>query len=93
MPLKVGHKVIDVGVTSQEVSAENEKRVSVLLQNNHANQNIYLKYNSEAVVNEGIRLAANGGAYEINLTNPWYGKIYAIASGATTRLMITEVSK
>lgn len=82
----------DVGVSSIEVMPPNPKRVHALFQNNHATQIIWLKLDTPAALYEGIRLNPLGGFYEITLSNPWLGRVYAIADGATTRLMITEVS-
>ncbi len=57
---------------------------------NDSDTNIYLRLGEAAVANEGIRLNANGGSYEINLQNLYRGAVYAIASSADKNLMVTE---
>lgn len=50
--------------TSTEALAANTGRVSVLFIND-STQTIWIKINEAAVVNEGIRLNANGGSYYV----------------------------
>jgi len=89
----VFNDVRSVGTTSQEVLAPNGRRISALLVNDHASQYIWLKLGYAAVANEGIRLNPGGGSYEISLVNPWFGRVFAIASDADTKLLITEVTR
>ncbi len=51
---------------------------------------VYLSMGIPAESGRGIPLFTNGANYEINLTNPWTGPIYAVASAATPTLLITE---
>lgn len=66
--------------TSQVILPANPNRLQATLVNNSAND-VFLNYGSTAVVNQGITLVKNGGSYEINLTNPYYGVISAISNG------------
>ena len=80
-----------VGAASQEVLSKNPARRYALLVNDSINI-IYLMLGHDAALNRGIRINSGGGSYEINLTNPWPGSIFAFASGATSNLTIVEVS-
>jgi hypothetical protein len=51
---------------------------------------MYVSLGIPAVVNEGIRLNGSGGYFEINLSNPWHGRIYAVSSANDKKLMVTE---
>jgi len=82
---------IAVGATSIMVLPANTRRIGAILVNDHASQTIYLKLGKNAAVNEGIRLNSGGATYEIDLSNPWEGEVHAVASGAGTTLLITEV--
>ena len=50
----------------------------------------YLSKGDVAAVNTGIRLNPNGGAYEINLTNPWHGTIAVYCANAAEDIAWTE---
>jgi len=63
------------------------RRYAVIV-NDSANT-IWLKLGSAATANSGIRLNANGGAYEINEMNLYKGIITAIASSSTSTLTVT----
>ena len=59
------HDPIDVGTGTTLVLAENYQRVWVLLVND-SDVPIYVTFGVAAVVNEGIRLNANGGSLELS---------------------------
>lgn len=80
---------VTVGTTSIEVILENYNRLSATFVND-SDSPIYLSLGQEAKVNAGIRLNANGGAYEINLTNPWYGRVFAVSTAASKVLCVSE---
>ena len=88
-------KVVDivpaVGTSSIEVLTENPTRHYALLVNISANV-IDLMLGHVAVAGRGIRLNT-GDNYEINLSNPWYGSLHAIASASPSDLTIVEVSR
>ena len=51
---------------------------------------IYFGIGAAAVLNQGIRLNANGGAYEINWTNQYHaGIIYGIHGGTGNKGVTT----
>jgi len=83
------HRSVSVGVTSVEVMPESKTRRYAIFCNQSSNV-IYLQFGVNVAATEGVRLNANGGAYEINLTNPYHGRIYAIASGASSTLSMVE---
>jgi len=75
-PLKV-----TCGATSTQLIAANEGRKYLVLVND-SNEVIYASLGSAAVMNQGIRVNANGGSYEISGERPFRGAIYGIcASG------------
>lgn len=86
MPL---HRNINLTTTQEEVLGENPERRYALLVND-SDSDAYIALGIPAVANTGIRLNAGGGSYEINATNLYTGRIYAISTGATKKLMITE---
>ncbi len=51
---------------------------------------IYLSLSDTAVMNEGIRLNANGGAFEINSTNLYTGEVAAICVSGGKNLTVCE---
>lgn len=77
--------------------AENPRRTSLVLINCHATQRVsfYLALAGEqdtpaAVLDAGITLFANGGVWEMDAATFTTGAIYAIASGAGTKVAIQE---
>ncbi len=79
-----------MGVNSAPVMQANARRTYALLVNNSTNVIYLWKGDGPALLNAGIPLAASGGWYEINLTNPYYGPIQGIATGAASNLCIQE---
>lgn len=76
-----------VGTSSTSVLASNANRKELTVVNDSANT-IYLSLSGTAVLNEGIRLNANGGSY----TNTNYtGAVTAISSVADSNLTTLEV--
>jgi hypothetical protein len=57
---------------------------------NDGDSDIYLAFGGPAVANKGVRLNANGGSFEINITNPWQGSINAVGDAGGPALLITE---
>lgn len=62
---------------------ENPDRVGLIIVNDGA-VNIFLCIGSEAQLNKGIFLAANGGSYEINRTNLSIQAIHGIVAATFT---------
>ena len=81
----------DLTTTQTRILPSNPQRRYALFLND-SNIVIYLSLGIPAATNEGIRLNASGGWYEITLINPFYGAIYAVSLANNKRLMITEVS-
>lgn len=80
---------VSVGVASTAVLVANTTRKYAIFVNDSANV-IYLSLSGTAVINEGIRLNASGGAFEVNSTNLYQGAISAIATGAGSNLTVCE---
>ena len=59
------HVAEDVATTTTQIIASNPQRVWCLIQNN-SDVPIWIKFGADAVVNEGIRLNAEGGHIEIS---------------------------
>ncbi len=76
-----------VAVTSTEIIPPNKNRTMALLIND-SDTPIYLALGIDAVLNRGIRLNALGGAFEINKTNLFKGRILAIHGGAATKVLL-----
>lgn len=79
--------------TSQAALVLNHERVYAMFQND-SDLTIYLRLGETAIANEGIRLNANGGSYEISdrLGNLFDGAVNAIASGGSNNLLILEAT-
>jgi len=80
---------VSVGATDTQVLVANSARKFAVFVND-SDTVIYLDLSATAVINEGIRLNANGGSYEINLLNLYTGEVSAISSVATKNLCVTE---
>ena len=85
------HTAPSIGTTSTIALASNAGRLYALLIND-SDETIYLKLGVAAVVNEGIRLNANGGSYEMSkkLGNLYTGAINAICASGGKKLLILE---
>ena len=79
---------VSVGTSSVEVAADNPDRAEIVVQNDHATQVVYLSLGGTAVANNGIRLNAAGGSWT---SNSYTGAVSAIATGAATTVLVTEV--
>ena len=81
-----------VTAVSQLALAANADRLTALFINDGANT-IYLMEGAAAVANQGIRLNANGGSYQMSqpIGNLYRGAVYAIAAVAgPTNLLVKE---
>ena len=88
MPYAAIDLKLTLSTTQQRILGKNPARQYALLVND-GTDDIYLGMGIPATANRGIRLNAGGGSYEINLTNPWHGEIYAVSAG-TPALLIQE---
>ena len=86
------HTAVTVTTASGAALAANAVRLYALLIND-SDETIYLKLGATAVANEGIRLNANGGNYEMSkkLGNLYTGVINAIHGGTgSKKLLVLE---
>lgn len=86
------HTHPNVTTTSSTALAANANRKTALLVND-SDTVIYLKLGATAVANQGIRLNASGGSYEMSaaLGNLYLGAINAIHGSTGTKvLLVTE---
>jgi len=83
---------VTVTTASAEVLPPNPRRLSALLINDDAANVIYLSKLAPAVANQGIRINSVGGSYEITAVNHYTGRLYAICSAGTPKLLISEDS-
>lgn len=85
------HTVATIGTATGVAIAANDDREYLLLIND-SDATIYLGIGAAAVVNQGIRINAGGGSYEISPRNGNFTTvdINAIAGGATKLLLVTE---
>lgn len=72
---------VDVTTASTLIKAANASRLYLAIVND-SDTTVYLGIGAAAVANQGIRINANGGSYEINWTNLYTGAIYGIHDGA-----------
>jgi hypothetical protein len=82
------HTAPTVGVVSTLVATANVDRSYLLLQNDSVNP-VYIAYGVAAVLNAGIRVNPNGGAYEIGGASNWRGAVWGIAV-APSVMLVTE---
>lgn len=81
---------VNVTTSNAEVLATNPTRKTATFVND-SDEVIYLALAGTAAVNQGIRLNASGGSYEINYTNRFTGAVNAIHGGTGNKvLVITE---
>ena len=78
---------VDVGAISTSVLAAKADRISTIIVND-SNEEVYINLSGTAVMNEGIRLNAHGGALvEKNYT----GAITAICASGTKNITVTQL--
>ena len=85
------HTAPSIGATTTAALASNANRLYALFIND-SNEVIYLKLGAAAVLNQGIRLNASGGSYEMSklLGNLYTGAINAICATGGKKLLILE---
>jgi hypothetical protein len=84
------HTAVGVTTSNGQALASNTSRKYALFVNNSAYTQ-FLKFGADAVLNEGIRLNANGGSYEMSATqgNLYLGAVNVISAAVGT-LLVTE---
>jgi len=80
---------VAVDTSTTVVLADNASRADAVFVND-SNKEIYLARGNDALLDQGIRLNANGGSYEINQSNLFLGAINAIAEGGAKNLTVSE---
>lgn len=90
--MAVPQNVTLVAGTEQEILAHNRHRRFALICNDSADVVYICLADKPAVVNEGIRLNALGGSYEIGSTNMYRGAVHAV-SAAGGVVTVTEVDE
>ena len=87
--------VLDTFVSVDNVStlvlAANLRRVETDLVND-STEPIYIARGAAAVMNSGLRLNPQGGAYRMGTNNLYYGAIYAICESGDMNLCVSEGS-
>ena len=78
-----------IGSSNTQVIVSNASRKFAVFVND-SDEVIYLDLSATAVMNEGIRLNAAGGSYEINLNNLYTGEVSAICASGSKNLTVTE---
>jgi hypothetical protein len=83
------HSVATVTTVTGAALAANAARLYALLVND-SDTAIYIKLGAAAVANQGIRLGANGGSYEMSkkLGNLYTGAINAIHGGTGNKVLL-----
>jgi len=85
------HTQPSIAATTTTVLAANANRLYALLVNDSV-ETIYIKLGAAAVLNQGIRLNANGGSYEMSKKqgNLYVGAINGISTSGSMALLVTE---
>ncbi len=78
-----------LSITQEQILGKNARRSYCLLAKVGTDE-VYLSMGEPATADRGIPLLTSGSNYEINLTNPWHGEIYAVAKTGTPVLLVTE---
>jgi len=84
---RVGDHTGDV-TTASTLRVPPNKLRTVLWLINDSDTIIYLGFGRAAVMNRGVRLNAEGGALEINLTNLFRGEVHAIHGGTGNKVLL-----
>ena len=80
---------VTVGAVTTVILAANSRRVNAVFVND-SNEVIYLARGNAAVLNEGIRLNASGGSFEINDDNLYLGAINGICASGQKNITVSE---
>lgn len=80
---------VQVGTTSQQVVAAEDKRLQVTLQNLHDVNSLFLNLGSAATANQDLKLPP-GAMYSLPPGVAFTGAIHAVASAADTGVVVVE---
>lgn len=78
---------VSVPNTGILIMAANPRRFYALI-TNPSNTDIWLYFDSQGAVNQGIYLPRDGFSYEITRDNLWQGSIYAIHSAVSAKSVV-----
>lgn len=83
------HAAVNVTTSTGEVLASSVARRYALFIND-SDTVIYLKFGAAAVLNDGVRLSASGGSYEMSpmLGNLYTGAVNAIHGGSGNKVLL-----
>lgn len=97
--IQSGHNIITGGVTNASTSVSLNNSTVVLIRNtnrqyaliqNISSNDIDCSIGATAASQQGMRLLANGGTYEMNSLNLFYGAVNCVASVATGTVVTIE---
>ncbi|WP_269850684.1 hypothetical protein [Methanosarcina horonobensis] len=85
------HSKATIGTSSTTVIAANANRKALIIIND-GTESMYIKLGASAVMAEGIRINANGGAYELSkeLGNLYTGAINGICASGNMNVLVTQ---
>lgn len=86
-----GHTTAAMSNTTGQIIAQNTSRKYLVIQND-GTVDVYIKAGAAAVANQGIRIPANGGAYEMSnaLKNLDTRAINGITASGTATVLVLE---
>jgi len=84
---EVTNTKVTVGATSTAVLTANGERTWAIFIND-SDEVIYLALGAAAVANQGIRLNANGGSFELTTDNNFKGTVNAICASGGKNLCV-----
>lgn len=80
---------VSIGSSSTSVlSANSNRKFAIFI--NDSNEIIYLNLSDTAVMNEGVRLNANGGSIELTKPFLYTGAVTAICASGSKNLTVVE---
>ncbi|GAI03445.1 unnamed protein product [marine sediment metagenome] len=79
----------NVTIAATNVLTPNKFRTAAFFTND-SDVVIYLRLGQNAAVHTGIRLNAEGGSFEINLSNLWKGRVSAIHGGTGNKVLCIQ---
>ena len=88
--MAVTNTKISVGSSTTVILGNRESRKCAIIVND-SDEAVYLSLSDTAVMNEGIRLNANGGSLEINAGNMYKGVIAGICTSGSKNVTVSEI--
>lgn len=90
-PINLTHTTASMTTSSGAVIATSLSRRYLLVVND-GSVDVYIKLGATAVANQGIRINANGGSFEMSPAhgNLFYGEINGITATGTATVLVTQ---